>query len=85
MALKNQIIELSQEKSDHLQYSIESELGTYFAEYLTYLVLEKETPEGYKKYFNTYEEYTLSDEEDLTHKAAVYSSHIVMRPYDTEE
>jgi len=83
--LKNQIIQLSQEKSDHLQYSIESELGTSFAEYLTYLVLEKETPEGYKKYFEKYEDYAISEEEDLIQRAAIYSSHLVMRPYTTEE
>lgn len=82
--IKNEITRLSTEKSEYLQYSIESEMGTAFSEYLTFLVLERKTDDDkFVRHFETFEDYAKCPDEALRDKAISYASHLTMRDYDT--
>ena len=78
--IKNQIFSLMEkqaqvsiEKSNLLQYSLEDQLSLYLQTYLPYLLLEKEVEKDkWIKYFNTYEELEHSTDDKLIGKSHYY-------------
>lgn len=75
--LRDKQVALTMQKTDLLSYSIEDKLLYFVNTYVSYLVLEKKTQDGWKRAFDNYEDFSKSDDSILINKAFYYMNLIV--------
>lgn len=75
--LRSEQYELTIEKTDLLQYSVEDQLLLHVNTYTTYLVLERKEDEKWIRHFETFEQFQKCENGDLMAKAFEYISCLI--------
>lgn len=75
--IKDKSYDLSIEKTDLLVYSIEDQLLLHVNSYVTYVVLETKKEDKWVKYFNSYEDFEKSKDDELVGKAFYFINELM--------